>query len=340
MRWDNLRLDVRERDERLTAPLFEQGAVVRTFDTPEFKGITFYEIQAKSIINRVPEASRVPFRWTINPYRGCSHACVYCFARNTHTYLDFDAGHDFDTQIVVKVNAPQLLRKELARPKWSREHIAMGTNVDTYQRAEGRYRLMPAIIEALRDARNPFSILTKGTLILRDLELLKEAAEVTDVGTSFSVGTVSPKIWRATEPGTPNPRRRLDAVRRLNEAGIPCGVLMAPILPYLSDSDELLEETVAAIAESGATHIAPIVLHMRPGAREWYFGRLEREHPELLPRYEELYRKGSYAPKEFQRSISDRVQELARLYKVGPRTPRQARRVTESEPVPEQLRLV
>ncbi|HYH27193.1 MAG TPA: Rv2578c family radical SAM protein, partial [Actinomycetota bacterium] len=307
MRWDNLRLDVRARDERLTAPLFEQGAVVRTFDTPEFRGITFYEIQAKSIINRVPEASRVPFRWTINPYRGCSHACVYCFARNTHTYLDFDAGRDFDTQVVVKVNAPQLLRRELARPRWPREHIAMGTNVDPYQRAEGRYKLMPGIIEALRDARNPFSILTKGTLILRDLELLREAASVTDVGTSFSVGTVSPEIWRATEPGTPNPRRRLDAVRRLTEAGIPCGVLMAPILPFISDTDELLEETVAAIAEAGATHIAPITLHMRPGAREWYFAWIEREHPELLPLYRELYARSAYAPKEFQRSISDRV---------------------------------
>ena len=148
--------------------------------------MTFFEVHARSVINRVPEASRMPFRWTINPYRGCSHACRYCFARNTHTYLDLDAGHDFDSKIVVKVNAPELVRKELAARKWQGEHIAMGTNVDCYQRAEGRYRLMPGILRALRDARNPFSILTKGTLILRDLDLLVAAAEVTEVGLSVS----------------------------------------------------------------------------------------------------------------------------------------------------------
>ena len=158
------------------------SAVSRTFDTPGFRGITFHEIHAKTIISRVPEMSRVPFKWTINPYRGCSHSCTYCFARNTHSYLDFDTGRDFDTQIVVKVNAPALVRKELAAPRWRGEHVAMGTNVDCYQRAEGRYRLMPGIIRALTQAANPFSILTKGTLILRDVDLLAAAAEVTDVG--------------------------------------------------------------------------------------------------------------------------------------------------------------
>src|SRR5438046_1444624 len=161
MRCDNLKRTDPAPREGVRAPLFDQGAVVRTFDTPEFRGITFFEVRARSIINRVPEASRMPFRWTINPYRGCGHACVYCFARNTHTYLDLDAGHDFDSKIVVKVNAAELTRRELARPRWAGEHVAMGTNVDCYQRAEGRYRLMPGIIGALRDARNPFSILTK-----------------------------------------------------------------------------------------------------------------------------------------------------------------------------------
>src|SRR6266496_4343853 len=162
MRWDNLRLiDPADRGG-MSVPLFEQGAVARTFDTPEFRGITFYEIQAKSIINRVPEASRVPFRWTINPYRGCTHMCLYCFARNTHNYLGLDAGEDFNSRIVVKVNAGQRLRMELAARSWKGEHIAMGTNVDPYQRAEGRYQLMRGILEALRDFANPFSILTKG----------------------------------------------------------------------------------------------------------------------------------------------------------------------------------
>src|SRR5215467_3338978 len=179
--------------------------------------MTFYEVRAKSIISRVPAASRMPFQFTINPYRGCSHACVYCFARNTHTYLDLDAGHDFDTQIVVKTNAGELLRRELAAPTWRGEPIAMGTNVDCYQRAEGRYRLMREILAALRDFANPFSILTKGTLILRDLDLLRQAAEVTSVGLSMSIGFVDEGMWRSVEPGTPSPRRRLDVVKRLTD---------------------------------------------------------------------------------------------------------------------------
>lgn len=344
MRWDNLRLDADQGDDRLTSPLFEQGAVARTFDTPEFRGMTFYEVQARSIINRVPEVSRVPFRWTINPYRGCSHRCVYCFARKTHTYLDLDYGEDFDTKIVVKVNAPQKLRRELARPSWKGEHIAMGTNVDPYQRAEGRYRLMRGILQALREFANPFSILTKGTLVLRDIDLLKGAAQVTDVGTNFSVGTVDRGLWRAVEAGTPNPRRRLDAVRVLNEARIPCGVLMAPILPFLSDDDEALEETVAAIAEAGATHVSPIVLHLRKGgAREWWTRWLREHRPDLVPRYEELYAGGAYAPKAYQDEVAERVHGLARKHGVGRRTPAAARRIEQRSQVrhapPEQLTL-
>src|SRR5437867_5477447 len=233
MRWDNLRLVDPPGRDGLTLSLFEQGAVVRRFDTPEFRGITFYEVRAKSIINRVPEASRVPFRWTINPYRGCSHSCLYCFARNTHTYLDLDHGEDFNSQIVVKVNAPELLRKELSAKSWAGEHIAMGTNVDPYQRAEGRYRLMRGILEALRDFANPFSILSKGSLILRDLDLLQQCAAITDVATNVSVGFVDRSMWRVVEPGTPSPQTRLHVCRSLHQAGIPCGVLMAPILPFL-----------------------------------------------------------------------------------------------------------
>jgi len=265
-----------------------------------------------------------------------------CFARKTHTYLDFDYGEDFNTRIVVKVNAPELLAKELAAPKWEGEHIAMGTNVDPYQRAEGRYRLMRGILEGLRDFANPFSILTKGTLITRDIDLLQQCASVTDVGTNLSVGSVDRELWKVVEPGTPNPRRRLDTVRKLNEAGIPCGVLMAPILPFISSTDEAMAETVRAIAESKATHVMPIVLHLRKGgSREWYLRWLNERHPELVPKYRELYGDRAYAPKAYQNEIAEKVRRLARRHGVGRASARQARRVPDppAAPEPEQLGL-
>jgi DNA repair photolyase len=320
MRWDNLRLDSSDSQDAApgsTLPLIERDAVVRTFDTPEFRGITFYEVQAKSIVSHVPAASKVPFTWTINPYRGCSHSCRYCFARNTHTYLDLDAGRDFDTKVVVKVNAGELLRAKLASPRWTGEHIAMGTNVDCYQRAEGRYQLMRPIITALRDAANPFSILTKGTLILRDLELLQSAAEVTDVGLNVSAAFVDTDLWRAIEPGTPAPQRRLDACATLNDAGLRCGVLMGPIVPYLSDSPAQLEAAVRQAAAAGAVHVSPIVLHLRPGAREWFLAWLGEAHPALVPRYAELYGRGAYARKEYQARVTAQVRELAIRFGVG-----------------------
>jgi len=246
-----------------------------------------------------------------------------CFARNTHTYLDLDAGHDFDSQIVVKVNAAELLRKELAAPRWQGEPIAMGTNVDCYQRAEGRYRLMRGILAALRDAANPFSILTKGSLILRDLDLLTEAAAVTDVGTAVSVGSVDRELWRLVEPGTPSPQKRLEVCATLTGNGLGCHVLMAPILPGLSDSAGQLDATVRAVAESGASRILPIVLHLRPGAREWYFVWLRDQRPDLVPLYERLYgpaeRPRSYAPKAYQHRIGAQVAELAERHGLGRR---------------------
>jgi DNA repair photolyase len=287
--------------------------------------MTFYEVQARSILNKVPGGSRMPFEWTVNPYRGCSHSCVYCFARRTHEYLELDSGLDFDSKIVVKVNAPELLRRQLTTSRWAGNHIAMGTNVDPYQRAEGRYRLMPGILEALRDARNPFSILTKGTLALRDLGLLCQAAKVTDVSVNVSVGFVDETLWRQVEPGTPAPRARLGVCRTLTESGIGCGVLMAPILPYLTDSPSQLEATVCAIAEAGARSVTPLVLHLRPGAREWYLAWLHREYPQLVPRYHELYGRGAYAPKAYQRAISAQVAELARRYDVGSVPPSRTR---------------
>ncbi|MGX6751183.1 Rv2578c family radical SAM protein [Streptomyces xantholiticus] len=316
MRWDNL---VDGPATSGDSALFGMSAVTtRTFDTPEFRGITFHEVRARSILNRVPGASRMPFEWTVNPYRGCTHACVYCFARKTHSYLDLDTGLGFDSQIVVKINAPELLRRQLASRQWQGAHIAMGTNVDCYQRAEGRYRLMPGIISALRDHANPFSVLTKGTLILRDLDLLVQAAEVTDVGISVSVGFTDRELWRTVEPGTPSPERRLDVVRTFTEHGIGCGVLMAPVIPFLGDHPDQLRATVRAIAAAGATSVTPLVLHLRPGAREWFMAWLCEHHPHLVARYERLYAEGAYAPKWYQRRITRHVHELAAEFGIDP----------------------
>jgi DNA repair photolyase len=329
MRWEGQLIDEQGSVPAATdqAALFGKDIVARTFDTPGFRGMTFYEVYAKSIINKVPPASRMPFQFTINPYRGCGHACVYCFARNTHTYLDLDAGADFNSKIIVKVNAAELARKELARPRWSGEHIAMGTNVDCYQRAEGRYRLMPGIIAALRDARNPFSILTKGTLLLRDLDLLVDAAQVTSVALNMSVGFADAELSASVEPGTPSPQRRLDACATITDRGIRCGILMGPVLPFLTDSPGQLAATVRQIAAAGAASVTPIVLHLRPGAREWYLKWLSREHPSLVSRYAELYGSGAYARKDYQRRIGAEVGELAARFGVGSASPANARQV-------------
>lgn len=335
MRWDGLRLH----DQGASDPgpdgatgrgpepqaLFGRAAVTRKFDTPGFRGMTFYEVHAKSIINKVPAASRMPFQYTVNPYRGCGHACVYCFARGTHTYLDLDAGLDFNSKIIVKVNAAELARRELARPQWPGEHIAMGTNVDCYQRAEGRYRLMPGIIGALRDAGNPFSILTKGTLLLRDLDLLEEAAQVTTVALNLSVGFTDAELSASVEPGTPAPQRRLEACSEITARGLRCGILMGPVLPFLTDAPGQLAETVRQIAAAGAASVSPIVLHLRPGAREWFLGWLAEHHRDLVPRYRQLYGSGAYAPKRYQQRISAEVADLARKYRIGRASPAAAR---------------
>jgi DNA repair photolyase len=239
-----------------------------------------------------------------------------CFARPTHTYLDFDAGRDFETKIVVKVNAAELLRRELRRASWKGELIAMGTNTDPYQRAEGHYKLMRGILAELNAARNPYSILTKGTLIQRDIDLLVEGASVTEVSANFSVGTVDEKVWETTEPGTPHPMKRLEVVKMLNDAGIPCGVLMAPILPGISDRPEQLEATVKAAAEAGATHVTPLTLHLRPGVKEEFLPWLAEHHPELVSTYGKAYRR-SYAPKEITEPIGRQVAELRRRHGVA-----------------------
>jgi DNA repair photolyase len=464
VRWTNLQI---EEDQRARLPGYRDEAVVRHFDAPGSIPTRFYEVRAKSILNRVPEASQMPFRWTINPYRGCTHACAYCvrgdtkvltanglhkaiadlevgdsiygtsirdgdrryavtgvldkwttvkaahrvaladgtelvasgdhrfltdhgwkyvaspsrgggdlgsgvprntpeewarltrgdqllgpgrvamsaragrtrvgqaleapaglrvvevrpdgaeqklydittgtgdfiangvvshncFARPTHRYLDFDAGRDFEREIVVKVNAPERLRAELARASWKGEHIALGTNTDPYQWVEGRYKLMQGIWEAMRDAANPCSVLTKSPLVLRDIELLKEINEVTEFGAAFSVPTLDERAWRATEPHTPHPRARLEAVAELTRAGIRTGVLVAPLMPGINDAPEHVEPILRLAEEAGAAYVTPIALHLRGEVRDVFFGWLAQQRPDLLKRYEQLYSGRAY----------------------------------------------
>ena len=227
-----------------------------------------------------------------------------CFARPTHKFLDMDAGRDFEREIVVKVNVPEVLRRELARPSWKGEHVALGTNTDPYQWVEGRYKLMPGIWEAFRDFRNPCSILTKSPLLLRDLPLMKEVAKVAPIQAALSIPTLEEKAWRATEPHTPNPRARIEAVAELNRAGIPTGVLVAPLMPGINDSPEQVERILELCTEAGATHVSGIALHLRGEVRDIFMGWLRSQRPDLIPRYEKLYARGAYAPKAERERLS------------------------------------
>ncbi len=240
-----------------------------------------------------------------------------CFARNSHTYLDMDAGADFDSQIVVKVNVARVLERQLKRPSWEREAVAMGTNTDPYQRAEGRYRLMPGVIGALARWGTPFSILTKGTVLARDLPELTAAAADVPVGLGVSVALVDRDLQSRLEPGTPSPAARLDLVRRITDAGLPCGVMVAPVLPLLTDSAEALDALLGQIAAAGATGASVLALHLRPGTREWFLAWLAREHPGLVERYARLYRRGAYVDPEYRRALGERVTPLLRRHGLG-----------------------
>jgi DNA repair photolyase len=288
--------------------------LVRSVRTPEFAGITFHEILAKSALNRVPGQSAMPFGWTINPYRGCSHACKYCFARNTHTYLDLDAGKDFDNEIIVKVNVAEVLRKELARPSWERSAVALGTNTDPYQRAEGRYRLMPGVIAALADSGTPLSILTKGTLIRRDLDLLVEASTLVPVDLALSIAIYDDELQSAVEPGTPSTAARLATVTAIRERGLRCSVFMMPILPFLTDTRAHLDDALRQAKAAGASDVMYTALHLRPGVRDWFMQWLARDHPDLVPRYHELYGRNAYAPKGYRQWLALRIKPLIRAH--------------------------
>jgi DNA repair photolyase len=451
VRWDSQSV---EAEDQARLPGYADS-VVRRFDAPEALNIRFHEVRTKSALNRVPQAGRLPFEWTVNPYRGCTHACSYCaagdtpilmadgthrpladlrvgdeiygtqdgrcvrtrvlahwsttkpawrvtltggtalvasaghrflavggwkhvaqsgqeregcsrmapgtslmgpagtqpdevhsarvvappglevvsveplegvmrlydittgtgdfiangvvshncFARPTHEYLDMNAGEDFEREVVVKVNVPEVLRAELGRPSWKRERVALGTNTDPYQWVEGRYKLMRGIWEALRDAANPCSILTKSPLVLRDLDLLLEIAARTQVSACLSVPTLEEKAWRTTEPHTPSPRARLEAVAELNRAGIPTGILIAPLMPGINDQPEQVAEIVELATEAGATYISGQPLFLRGSTRTVFFEWLREHRPDLVARYEQLYSRGAYLSATDRRAI-------------------------------------
>src|SRR5215217_8003575 len=261
---------------------------------PEYR-----EIPCKSALNRV---SGMPFRWSLNPYRGCLHGCHYCYARATHPYLGLNADEDFATKIVVKTNMPDVLRQELRKPSWTRERVAIGTATDAYQPCEGRYQLTRHCLEALRDYDTPVSIVTKSTLILRDLDLLAELAQGPGATVYFTITTLDDALWRLIEPGTPPPLKRLEIMRRLANQGVRCGVFLAPILPGLTDSAASIEAVAAAAKAHGAATFGSAVLRLAPQVKEHYFGFVASSFPDLLPRYERAYA-GTNIASDYQAAI-------------------------------------
>lgn len=268
------------------------------------------EITCKTLINRV-NAPAFRFRWTINPYRGCRHACRYCYARPTHQYWGMDASADFERQIFAKVNAPAVLRQELSRPKWTGEPIVIGTASDPYEPAEAQYQLTRQIIEVMAEFGNPASITTKGTLVKRDIDVLKRLNDVAGVQVVFSVGTIDESVWRQTEPGAPNPMARLEAMQYLVEHGIPAGVLAAPLLPGLSDTAASINTLVEAAAEHRAKFLSGNLLFLRPGSREWFMPLVREAYPHLAPGYARLYR-SEHAPRDYTAAVLGLVDD-ARL---------------------------
>lgn len=307
MRWDGQAVAASD-DGAL--PGLERIGLVRSVRMPQFDGVTFHEVLCKSALNKVPAASSLPFRYTVNAYRGCSHACRYCFARPTHEYLDFDSGQDFDRELVVKTNVAEVLRRELFRRSWTREAVALGTNTDPYQRAEGRYALMPGIIAALSDSGTPFSILTKGTLLRRDLPLIAEAAARVGGSVSVSLAVLDPDLHRAVEPGTPTPSARLELISAIARAGLDCHVMVAPVLPYLTDSVGHLDALLGRIAAAGASGVTVFGLHLRGATRGWFMAWLASAYPALLPRYRELYGRGPYLGAAYRNELSAKVAPL------------------------------
>jgi DNA repair photolyase len=294
--------------------------------------VEYREEPCRTALNRV---QGMGFRWSLNPYMGCAHRCTFCYVRAFERRADRPSDSRYGTSIRVKVNVVERLRDELARPSWERECVAVGAATDPYQPAEGRYRLTRGCIEVFAAAKNPFSLITRGPIIVRDVDVLQEAARRAEVSVNFSIPTLDDAVWQTTEPGTAPPRQRLRAVKRLVDAGVKAGVALAPILPGLSDEPEQLEQVVREAREAGATHVWANVLYLKPGTREHFLEQLARDWPEELERYEQLYGNRAYMAKKDAEPVRAFVGELRKRYGIADR-----RRVPLGPPPePEQLSL-
>jgi DNA repair photolyase len=294
--------------------------------------VEYREEPCKSALNPV---KGMGFKWSLNPYMGCVHRCTFCYVRHFEHRSDRPSDNRYGTSIRVKTNVGEVLRKELARASWEHEHVAIGAATDPYQPAEGKYKLTRACLEALRDASNSFSIITRGPMIVRDLDVLIDAAQRADVAVTFSIPTLDEEVWKRTEPSTAHPRQRLKAVKALVDAGVKAGVGMAPILPGISDRPEQLREVVRAAREAGATGVWTNILFLRPGTREHFLEHLAEDWPEQLPYYEQLYAGKAYLGSAEIKPLKEQVSALAHEY--GIRDRRKTR--LAPPPEPEQLSL-
>ena len=269
---------------------------------------SYQEVRARSAL---AEARGMPFRWTLNPYRGCTHACEYCYARKYQRHLELGTGDEFSTLIFAKTNLPEVLAKELARPAWDRESVAVGTATDPYQPIEGHYRLTRRCLEVLVAARTPFSITTKGPMVVRDTDVIVRGLPHGPCRVFMSLPSVDEEAWRKLEPGTASPLQRLRALRQLADAGIDAGVLMMPLVPGITTTRSSIERTLRAIAEAGVALVGCNVVHLEPGVREHFFAFLEREFPNLIDGYRRLYATGGYAPAEYADRVKATVKSAA-----------------------------
>jgi DNA repair photolyase len=297
---------------RDVAQIVKEGGVAALKDARRRgDAATYQEIRCRSALNKVK--GKAYMQWSLNPYRGCTHGCHYCFARRYHSHLELDAGDQFASVIFVKINFVDVLRRELDKPSWKKESIGFGTATDPYQPIEGTYKISRGVLEALRDAATPVGIVTKGPMIVRDIDVLKDLSVRASCRVHMSVPTVDDDAWEKLEPGVAHPTKRLRAVRELVDAGIDCGVLMAPIVPGFSTQPRKIEATVKAIADSGATSIGAMVMHMDGGTKDHFMAILQREYPDLVPMYNELYA-SRYVKKDYEKRVQEVVSLMRQRY--------------------------